>query len=162
MRKRRTRQHFVSDLGVNFVEKQCLLGRCTYQRIDYDYGFDGEISTYRGNGEIEKGEIKVQVKSTDKIKLSTKQNGYVIDLSVRDLELWLSYLFPVILVLYDAKSDQGYYINVPDYFKNKKHHKAKDRKFVRVYLPVDNIFEPAAVQKLRKDKNLKYESFERL
>jgi len=116
MRKRRTRQHFIEDLGFNYVEKQALLGRCTMQRITFDYGLDAEIRTFTKSGETERGVIYVQIKSTDNIKKLRGSNDFTFDLSKKDLEFWLSEVLPVILVLFDAKKDTGYYINLQDYF----------------------------------------------
>ena len=81
MRKRRTRQHFIEDLGFNYVEKQALLGRCTIQRITHDYGLDAEMHTYEENGEVEVGGIHIQIKSTDKIKLLKTRKEFAFDLS---------------------------------------------------------------------------------
>ncbi|MEM1123408.1 MAG: DUF4365 domain-containing protein [Bacteroidota bacterium] len=159
MRKRRTRQHFIEDLGFNYVEKQALFGRCTMQRITFDYGLDAEIRTFSNNGEPEVGLILVQIKSTDKIKLSSKQNGYVFDLSKQDLEYWLEEIVPVLLVVYDAKNDVGYFINLQEYFRQKELLLEKINKFIRVYITKDNKFTSQVVINTRKLKNQIYGNF---
>jgi hypothetical protein len=50
MKKQRTRQHIIEDLGFNNVEKQVLLAGCIVQRYFADYGYDGEIQTFDKNG----------------------------------------------------------------------------------------------------------------
>ncbi len=56
-RKRRTREHVIADLSVNYVERQVLLCGFTVERRWHDYGFDLFMNTYDPNGEIECGEV---------------------------------------------------------------------------------------------------------
>lgn len=162
MRKTRTRQHFIEDLSYNYVEKQTLLARCTLQKYLPDYSYDASIHTYNDLGEIENGEVYVQLKSTDKINFSKKRNAFTFDLSKRDLELWLYNILPVILVLYDAKNDIGYYIELKEYFQENKLVLGKINKFIRVFLPEENVFTIDGVKKLRNLKNRKYGIYEGL
>ncbi len=64
MRKQRTRQHIIADLGVNHTERQILLAGYIFSRPAQDYGYDGVSMTCDSNGEIEPGLIFFQVKST--------------------------------------------------------------------------------------------------
>jgi len=156
MRKRRTRQHFIEDLGFDYAERYLLLARCTLYRIHIDYGFDAEIRTYSENGEVENGFIHVQIKSTDKIKILKKRNAVVFDLSKKDLEYWLGAIFPVIILIYDAKNDVGYYVLLQKYFKESNIVLNEINKFIRIYIPTANKFNVASVLKLRDFKNYTY------
>ena len=90
MRKQRTREHVIEDLGFNHVERQILYAGYTVQRYMHnDYGYDGLIHTFNEVGEIESDGIYIQLKSTDNIQFSVKSETIVFDLSKRDLELWL-------------------------------------------------------------------------
>jgi len=151
MRKRRTRQHVIADLGVNYTEKQVLLAGYVLYRERYDYGNDCYIHTFDENGETENGEIIVQVKSTDNIQLVEK--GFVFDLSVRDLESWLTNRGPTILILYDAQLDTAFFIELQDYFAENRQALENVRKFVRVFIPLKNLLDTQAVQHLRALKN---------
>ncbi len=153
MRKLCTRQHFIEYLGYNFVEKQCLLARCVWQRFNPDYGLDGFIRTYADSGEMENGMIDFQVKSTDVIKRSRKTGEVVFDLSLRDVESWLGGDNLVILVLYDATTDKGHYLDICDYFQIHRDSLRNVNKFVRVYFPKTNEWSPDAVQLMRRLKN---------
>lgn len=153
MRKRRTRQHFIEDLGFNYVEKQALLGRCTFNRTSIDYGLDAELPTFSENGEVENGVIYFQIKSTDKIKSLKLRNDYVFDLSKKDLEYWLSEIFPVIIILYDAKIDIAYFLDLQKYFQENRIFLRKINKFIRIYIPPNNKFNVEAVLNLRIQKN---------
>lgn len=64
-RKRRTREHIIADLSVNHVERQVLLCGYTVERHRHDYGLDLLMSTYDHNGEVENGEVRLQLKATD-------------------------------------------------------------------------------------------------
>ena len=103
MRKRRTRQHIIEDLGFNHVERHILLAGYTLNRFNQnDYGYDGLITTFTDTGEIENFHLVFQLKSTDVIQLSVINESFVFDLSKRDLELWLYNPSPVLLILFDA------------------------------------------------------------
>jgi hypothetical protein len=148
-----TRQHLLELKSYNFVERQCLDARCLFERTKHDFGYDGDITTIRPKGEVENGEIKVQVKASSKVKYSEKHKGYVFDFSKRDLELWLGSNDLVILILYDGQNDRGYYIPLEDYFKRNRLSLRKVRKFIRVYFPPANLFDTTNIQSLRKLKN---------
>lgn len=146
MRKLRTRQHTIEDLGFNHIEKQILLAGFTmYRNSANDYGIDGYIQTFRPTGEIDRKTIDFQLKSTDNIRYLSKKQANVFDLSIEDLEFWLSKDRPILLVLYDAIKDVAYYIDLSTYFQQNRKSLAKVNKFVRVYLPTQQIFNQQAV-----------------
>lgn len=55
-RKRRTREHVIADLSVNYVERIVLRCGHTLERFWHDYGFDLLLYTYDNNGEYENGD----------------------------------------------------------------------------------------------------------
>jgi Domain of unknown function (DUF4365) len=150
MKKRRTRQHIIEDLGFNHIEKQILLAGFVQRRYYHnDYGFDGCIDTFSEIGEIENLSIMFQLKSTDNISISNQKKACIFDLDKRDLELWLSELRPVILILFDAQKEMAYFINLQEYFNQNKQVLNNIRKFVRVYLPQTAIFNTKSVKELK-------------
>jgi Domain of unknown function (DUF4365) len=154
MRKRRTRQHVIADLGINFVERQALLAGYVMSREIYDYGNDCYIHTFNDDGEIENGEIVVQVKSTDHISQTDK--GFVLDISSRDLETWLENRTPTIIAYYDAVGDRAFFIELQHYFRENPDSLKNLRKFVRVYFDHRGLFDIEAVKRLRALKNTLY------
>jgi hypothetical protein len=154
MRKRRTRGHIIEDLGFNHVERQVLLAGYTVQEITQDYGYDGFIQTFEDNGEVESGYIFFQLKSTDNLKSSSDNVSFVFDLSVRDLELWLVSVTFMVLILYDAKENQAFFIDLNKYFQKNSESLVNIRKFVRIYIPKDNLLDSNTVKNLRIYKNL--------
>jgi hypothetical protein len=150
MKKRRTRQHIIEDLGFNHMEKQVLLAGFVQRRYYHnDYGFDGCIDTFSEIGEIENLSIMFQLKSTDFISISNQKKACIFDLDKIDLELWLSELRPVILILFDAQNETAYFINLQEYFNQNKQVLNNIRKFVRVYLPQTAIFNTNSIKELK-------------
>src|SRR5438874_10088086 len=107
-RKRRTRQHVVADLSVNHVEKRILQCGWTAQRFSPDYGLDLLMTTFNRHGEIENGDVRLQIKSTDAIKVLPSRRSIAVRVEWRDMVYWLNEPLPVILVICDAKSDRAW------------------------------------------------------
>ncbi len=151
MKKLRTRQHIIEDLGLNHIEKQILLSGNILRRFsENDYGYDGMIDTFNEQGETENLSFKIQLKSTDVIQLSPDKVGFIIDLSRRDLELWLKSNYPVLLILYDAQEDIAYFADLQTHFEENRILLKNIRKFVRIFLSPKSIFNNTAIQKLQK------------
>ena len=64
-RKCRTRAHIIADLSVNHVEKRVLQCGWIVQRFNPDYGLDLMMTTFDQRGEIENGDVRLQIKATD-------------------------------------------------------------------------------------------------
>jgi Domain of unknown function (DUF4365) len=155
MRKQRTRPHIIEDLGFNHVERQILYAGFTVHRYssNNDYGYDGLFHTFNERGEYENGIVFFQLKSTDQIQLSQKKKAFVFDLSHRDLELWLADTMTMLLVLYDAQKEIAYYIDLQAYFNENQVEIDEKRKFIRVFIPKENIFTAFAAQSFRQSIN---------
>jgi hypothetical protein len=150
MRKLRTREHIIEDLGFNYVERQILYAGFTVQRYTHnDYGYDGLFHTYNDVGEIEPLMIHFQLKSTDNIQYSTKEKAYIFDLSQRDLELWLRNSNKMLLFLYDAQLEKAFYEDIQLYFREKAMKFKQGRKFVRIFIPIEKIVNAQTIKDLR-------------
>jgi Domain of unknown function (DUF4365) len=150
MRKLRTRQHIIEDLGFNHIEKQILLAGFTMYRYPMnDYGIDGIIQTFRETGEIDQKIVNFQLKSTDHIQYSSLKQVIKFDLNMRDLEFWLSTDRPTLLILFDAQKETAYFIDLEIYFQKNRESLSKVHKFVRVYFPIHQVFNTQAVLALR-------------
>jgi len=101
-RKRRTRGHVIADLGVNHVERFIYAAGFTVERTRHDYGDDLLITTYDANGYVEQGRITVQVKSTERAKVTANGRFIALRLDVADIISWMVNPMPVLLVLYEA------------------------------------------------------------
>ncbi len=154
MKKRRTRQHIIEDLGLNHIERQILLSGNVLRRFsDNDYGYDGMIDTFDEQGLAHNLQLMVQLKSTDVIQQSPQNSGFIVDLSKRDLELWLKSALPVLLILYDAQLEIAYFTDLQTYFNANKLLLKNVRKFVRIYLLPQFVFNTAAIKELQNIQN---------
>lgn len=117
VRKRRTREHVLEDLSENHLERVVLERGHLLRRPSRDYGIDVSMFHFAPSGEIENGEVKFQLKSSE--KLNRIQNGVAISIPIQtnDLHYWSMELLPVILVAYDASEDKAYWVDVQDYVR---------------------------------------------
>jgi len=143
MKKRRTRQHIIEDLGLNYVERQCLYAGFSVHRIFSDYGYDANVFTYNDLGEAENGMLLFQLKSTDNLKISTLHHAIEFSLSKRDLELW-------------PLNEVAYYLILQEYFKEHRLSLKSVRKYINVFIPKQNVVTPKSVKEIQLIKNLKY------
>jgi hypothetical protein len=153
MRKQRTREHIIEDLGINHIERQVIYAGYTFYRYTTgDYGYDASFTTFSENGEIENLQMNIQLKSTDFIKQSADKAFFLFDASKRDLEHWCKSDVPMILILYDAQKEVAYYIDILEYFQKDGINLDKIRKFVRLKFPQKDIWNLQAIIKLRHIK----------
>ncbi len=117
-RKRRVRQHIIADISANHVEFFALRKGFSVQRIQNDYGIDLQLATYDAKGYIENGWISVQLKATDTIKMRSKGTAVAFTADARDLRMWQKEIYPVILIVYDAKTAKAYWTYVQRYFES--------------------------------------------
>ena len=103
-RKIRTRKHIIASLSANFVERFVLKSGHVVEKFENDYGYDLQVYTFNSNGEYENGVIYVQLKATDKLKLSGENPVYDFD-----IDLYINEPMPVVLILYDAKYEEAYW-----------------------------------------------------
>lgn len=152
-RKRRTREHVIADLSVNYVERQALLCDFSVERVRGDYGYDVLLFTYDSDGYLEEGLVFIQTKATDHPRVSKKRNAVVFRIDLIDLRHWLSELAPVILVVVDAKAYTGYWLHLQEYFKHESGQallKVKGTK--TVYLPLTQRLDPGGVKEIARIK----------
>jgi hypothetical protein len=117
-RKRRTREHIIADLAVNHVERQALLCGYTVERARYDYGIDLLVQTFDRGGEVEPGRINVQVKATERLKVIAEGGLVAFRIERADLRSWLEELMPVILVVYEARTEVAYWLYMQEFLRN--------------------------------------------
>ena len=86
-KKRRTRQHVIAELSANHVERYALLCGYSVERVEHDYGIDLILFTYDDNGEIENGQIFIQLKATDSLRVLGDQETISFSVERSDLEL---------------------------------------------------------------------------
>ena len=93
------------------------------------------MTTYSKDGEVENDYVLFQLKATDRLTRTSDGSAVVFRVERRDLDRWLGETFPVILVVYDAQADRGYWLYIQEQIERKK----SLPKSVTIYIPVANV-----------------------
>jgi hypothetical protein len=117
LRKLRTREHVIADLGINHFERQAFLCAWSVERVVRDYGIDLLLFTYNQAGEAEEGHILIQVKGTEQTRQTADLQAIVFRIARSDLLRWLAEPMPLILIVYDAQRDAAWWLYVQQHFR---------------------------------------------
>ena len=154
--KFRTRAHIIADLSVNHVERFVILEGHSCERFEKDYGYDLQMFTFE-NGAFENGFVYLQLKATDDLNLVKENSAVAFPADRADINLWKRETYPVILVVWDAATEIGYWLYMQPYLKNlEKTGKLPlpaGQATVTVHLPITNIVDKASIKKFRQYKN---------
>ena len=138
----------VASLSVNHLERFVYKCRYTGERLEHDYGIDLQVQTFDRRGYVENGYISFQLKATDRSFAATAAPK--ISITVADLNHWLKEGYPVILVLYEAKRDNAFWVHIQDYYKAR----AKPMGLTTtITFDRKNMITESAVREFRKRKN---------
>lgn len=147
MRKRRTREHVIADLGINHVERHVLRCGWTVERIRHDYGIDLMMRTFSETGEAETSAVYIQVKSTDSLSRSADSRTIPFRVQWRDLLFWVNEPLPVILVIYDAPADRAHWLHIQQYFRGRTWRtRPANAATVTLHITADNVLDESAVR----------------
>jgi hypothetical protein len=153
-RKRRTREHIIADLSANHVERHALLCGYSVERRVHDYGIDLVILTYDPQGNVENGEVLVQLKATDHLKLVSRGEKVACRIERADLRAWLNEPWPVILVVYDARTDVAYWLYIQEHFQQQPRFKPnRGPAHVTLRLPKTNVVTTAAMRQFARARD---------
>jgi hypothetical protein len=152
VRKRRTREHIIADLSVHHVEGPILRVGFTLDRIVQDYGLDLRMMTYNAKGEAEPDYVLFQVKATDHLRLTADRSAVVFRAETADVVLWRKETFPMVLVIYDAQADVGYWLYVQAYFQDEEAAPKITGETVTLHIPTANVLGEAAVRRFAAAK----------
>jgi hypothetical protein len=151
VRKRRTRQHEIADLSVNHVERLALRSSCTVERLRSDYGLDLLLFSYNARGEAENGLVYIQVKATDRLRLTSRGAKIACRVQRSDLVRWLAEQQPVILILYDAKQERAYWLYVQAYFESLPRFRLSSiGRSTTVHFSVRDVVDEAAIKQFTR------------
>ncbi|KOP27446.1 hypothetical protein AMR41_05485 [Hapalosiphon sp. MRB220] len=147
-KKRRPKEHIIADLSVNHVERYIFLCGYSVERIEYDYGFDLVMFTYDANGEIENGQVYLQLKARDSLRILADKETIAFTLERSDIELWLFEPMPCILIVYDSQVSVSYWLYLQAYFESlEKFDLYKIGETFTVRLSQENILNEEAIKK---------------
>jgi hypothetical protein len=86
------------------------------ERIFHDYGNDITVFSFDENGYWEPGDIRFQLKATERIQV-LQDNTVAVRIQRANLVHWLRERVPVILSVYDVASDKAYWVDIKAYFR---------------------------------------------
>lgn len=153
-KKRRTRQHVIAELSANHVERHVLQCGFSVERVEHDYGIDLVLFTYDASGGIENGQVFIQLKATDSLRILANQQTIAFSVEWADLELWLKEPMPCILIVYDAQADVAYWMYLQAYFENLiDFDLTQAGATVTVHLPMGNLIDQSAIRAFARYRN---------
>jgi Domain of unknown function (DUF4365) len=110
------------------------------------------MTTFNRRGEIENGDVRFQIKATDSIRAVRRRNAVAVRLEWRDMVYWLNEPFPVILVVYDTKSDRAWWLYLNETLRAVGRTAPAGAKLT-VDVPLANVLDAAAIRQFRKFRN---------
>jgi hypothetical protein len=150
---RRTRQHVIAAMGLIHVQKAFVDKGHTVDREGEDYGYDLVAKTYDEKGYREDGDIRTQVKATDRLHALTRGNFILCRIKIIHYILWINARLPVFLVQYDAQEKKAYWLYVQAYFAEDPSRRPKGgAKTITVRIPLANQFTEGTVDYMRARK----------
>jgi hypothetical protein len=136
------------------VERQALLCGYSVERRVHDYGIDLVILTYDEQGEVENGEILVQLKATDHPRLVSQGRLVACRIERADLRAWLHEPWPVVPILYDAPGDLAFWLYIQQYFEQlSRFNPNRGSEHVTVRIPSTNVVNRAAIEHFAQCRN---------
>lgn len=149
-RKRRTCEHVIADLSINHIERQALLCGYAVERWVHDYGIDLVLLTYADDGAAESGNVLIQAKATDRLRVVGSGKFVSFRIERADLRAWLTEPMPVILIVYDAPNDPAYWLYVQAAFAGSRRFQvARRTDRLTVQIPISQALAPGAIRCFR-------------
>lgn len=149
-RKRRTREHVIEEMSFNFLERKVLQRSHLLARASHrEYGWDATLFHFSPSGEIENGEVRIQLKATDQLDAS---KPYVAcRVSTKDLHYWYweDQQIPFVLVLYDAQRHRGFWISVRQHVDEYQIPMDPEQQTVELRIPWSNNISVRTIDQLR-------------
>lgn len=151
-RKRRTREHVIAALSVNFLERRILLRGYKLDRpSEPEYGTDATMFHFSEDGSVENGEVRFQLKATDNLKLVEKGKCVSIAVDIANLNHWIwEVVHPFIIVVYDASNDRAYWLDVQQYAEEAAITDTDENETVTLRIPAKNKLTLSSIDHFRK------------
>jgi hypothetical protein len=154
--KRRIRRHVIASLSLNHVSRYVLRVGDVVNLINGndDYGYDMFVQTHDPKGYLQPGTYWIQLKATDSIKINAKE--VVFKLEVSDLITWRYHGDFVFVIVYDAKKDVAYWLDIQGYLKSKAiDPKGLAQAKLTVRMDVASVVDNKATRTWRRMKNVR-------
>ena len=104
-----------------------------------DQGIDYSVEIIDNLGNLTGSHFFVQLKATENIQISENHVTYNFD--AKNLLYYEKVHVPILIIIYDVKNDNSYWINSQSYIKNtldKEKPKWRTQKTIRISIPIEN------------------------
>jgi hypothetical protein len=143
----------IADLSFHHVAYRVVKCGFTLEADKADYGYDGFITTFDQNGYVDNAYILIQLKATDKIKLSLDGTTVLFSLAKKDINLWQDEFVPVYLIVFDSRLEIAYWIYFQKYLESNDVRASNIiTKSLRVRISRKNVVNAKAILGWRADK----------
>ena len=149
-RKRRTREHVIEDLSENHLERKVLVKGHLLRRPERDYGVDVTMFHFDADGAIENGEVRFQLKATERLQVINKGTVISIPINTGDLHYWALEIHPFILVLFDATEDRAFWLHIQEYIAENPERVDPEKETANVHIPISNKLTVRSIDFFRK------------
>ena len=150
---RRTTDHVIADLSVNYVERLFLEAGHSPMAVPRDYGYDITVTTHRRGGHVESGLIYLQLKASRRLRRARRKNAYAFSLSREHYNLWRGEPMPVFLIRYCQHRNSAYWLYLQAYFKSHpKLFKTRAQKSATVHIPTQNRLDAGTIKYMHAKK----------
>lgn len=149
-KKVRTREHVISDLSYNFLERKVLQRGHWLDAPRNDYGIDATMFHHNERGEVENGEVRFQLKASDELKVSERGAWIALRIDTKDLRYWHFEFFPMIVVVYDADRDRAFWLHIQDHVRTTPRLLESDTDTVTLRIPTANKLNLYAIDQFRR------------
>jgi len=148
-RKRRTEEHVLEELSLNYLHHRVSVAGYVLERPRWDYGTDAIMFHFNEQGEVENGQVFFQLKATNDLPLLHKNTIISCQIEVSHLKQWIYAAHPFILVVYDARFQEAWWLHIQEYVLE---HPEIDweQTYLNVHIPVTNSLTVRAVQNFRR------------
>jgi len=103
---------------------------------------------FSGDGSVENGEVRFQVKATDDLK--TNRGIIRCRVKAADVHYWYWEDSPFVLVVYDAKEDRAFWLHLRAYIDDHPRLVESEQSTVTVRIPMGNRVTLRAVDRWRE------------
>ena len=152
LRKRRTREHVIEEMSLNFLERKVLeRGHMLVRGPQREYGWDATMFHFSPeSGEIENGEVRIQVKATD--HLDSERAFAVCRVQTRDLHYWYweDQQIPFVVVLYDAQRHRGFWVAMRHFVEQRRLEIEPEQQTIELQIPWSNRLTVRAIDRFRE------------
>ena len=158
---KRPRSHILEKISRNRLYEAFTQAGWVVWDLQPDYGEDLLVRIFVANTATHYS-FFVQAKSTDHIEryLDEDQKHITFPIDADHLEYWNQFWEPVILTVWDAKSDITYWEPIQKYLE--KHGNSKQKqKSTYIDIPTDNILDEKGIKRIAGYTKLRYARFER-